>query len=96
MREKNFKLKRGYTWKQWLFYFSVLFLPMLQFLIFYVYVNANSILFSFQSYDMKQGLFQWNSDIFYNFKQVFDTIEKTEYVKNSFKNALFYFVNMLK
>ena len=87
MREKNFKLKRGYTWKQWLFYFSVLFLPMLQFLIFYVYVNANSILFSFQSYDMKQGLFQWNSDIFYNFKQVFDTIEKTEYVKNSFKNA---------
>jgi ABC-type sugar transport system permease subunit len=88
MKEKFFKSKHNYTWKQWVFYFAVLALPILQFLIFYVYVNANSILFSFQSYEIKQGEFQWNSDIFYNFKQVFDTIEKTEYVKNSFKNAL--------
>ena len=80
------KKKKGYTWKQWVFFWAILALPLVQFLLFYVYINFNSILFSFQRYDMKQGAFVWNG--LANFKEVFKMIESTPYLRAAFKNSV--------
>ena len=45
--------------------------PILQFLIFYVYVNFNSIILSLQQYNLETGQFTWLG--LDNFKQVNDT-----------------------
>lgn len=42
-----------------IFYFSLMALPMIQFLIFYVIVNSNSFLMAFQKYDPTLGRYIW-------------------------------------
>ena len=72
-----------------LFYACVVALPMLQFVIFYVAVNFNSILLAFQEYD-----FYGNSTYvgFDNFANVFEKLFKMEAFKTIAKNSAIAYV----
>ncbi|MBQ7913648.1 MAG: hypothetical protein IJ506_02455, partial [Clostridia bacterium] len=56
------KAKKGWTRKQkrLLFCSLILAVPILQFILFYVYVNLNSILLAFQTYERKSGATGYN------------------------------------
>ena len=59
--------------KDLVFFYALIILPVLQFLIFYVYVNFNSILLSFQRYDSASAGFVFLTDnIFKNYQSVFE------------------------
>lgn len=62
--------------------------PFLQFLIFYVVVNFNSVILSLQTYDLMKSKFFFADDLFINFKNVFrDLFTDTNMiycVRNSF------------
>lgn len=55
--------------RETVFYACVVFLPMLQFVIMYVWVNINSFLMGFQKYDVLTQSYVWNG--VENFKMVF-------------------------
>ena len=62
--------------KDAIFFYALLLLPVLQFLIFYIYVNFNSILMSFQRYDSVSASFTFLTDNpFKNFQGVFELTE---------------------
>ena len=71
------------------FYYVMITVPVLQFLIFYVGVNFNSILMAFQKYDNSSGkeIVIWNFD---NFKQIFSPAMAGDLLK-CLKNSLIYF-----
>lgn len=58
--------------KDLLVYIVLLAFPMIQFAIFYVYVNFNSILLSFKNYAFENGRYELSFAGFDNFKKVFD------------------------
>lgn len=59
--------------KDVIFFYALLILPVLQFVIFYICVNFNSILLSFQRYDSSTAGFVFlKDDIFKNFRTVFE------------------------
>ena len=68
--------------KRMVFYALVMFLPVLQFCVFYLYVNFNSFLLAFQKTD---GLtYQTSFSGFENFKKAWETLSSRPYlVKNS-------------
>lgn len=68
-----------------IFYIALMALPCLQFIIFWVCVNTNSLLLAFRTYDYQAG-FQWAG--FDNFIKVFKDIGKTEYLRASIGNSL--------
>ena len=76
--------------KQNLFFASIVALPILQFCICYIYVNINSIILSFQHYEVAQeGLgFDVTFAGFENFKQAIALISERMYM---FKNSLLLF-----
>ena len=74
--------------KENIFYWSILIIPLIQVLIFYVYVNFNSILLSFKVYD---GLNEYHWDFTENFKRVFQEL-KGYTLQTSVKNSLLIFV----
>ena len=89
----NRKKKSG-TKKDAVFYFSLLIFPILQFIIFYIIVNINSILLCFQEYDLINGgtsgfRFLSGDNFFDNFKAVFQ-LQKVRGVEVGvlFKNSL--------
>ena len=63
------KTKRKIKPRKLLFYLSIVTVPLIQFCIFYVGVNFNSIVMAFQSYDFATNTFYWNN--FENFKMAF-------------------------
>ena len=66
-----------------IFYYVMFAFPILQFLIFYIGVNLNSILLAFKSYDYQSGYtFVW----FDNFKQVVLDIVRLDYMKLAIRN----------
>ena len=67
-RRKNKALKGG-----GLFYASIVVLPILQFIVFYIVVNFNSFLMAFQSYDNSTGV-ETIKYTFGNFSYFFDKI----------------------
>lgn len=68
-----------------IFYYVMFAFPILQFLIFYIGVNLNSILLAFKSYDYQSGYtFVW----FDNFKQVVLDIVRLDYMKLAIRNSL--------
>lgn len=68
---QNSKVKS--STKDAIFFYALLIFPVLQFIIFYIYVNFNSILMSFQRYDSSQAGFTFlSSNIFKNFQGVFE------------------------
>ncbi len=70
---------------QLLFYCTVLAVPTLQFLIFYVAVNINSILLAFKGYDIKgeSSFIGWD-----NFAEVFRHFSETQFIKDALVNSL--------
>jgi ABC-type sugar transport system permease subunit len=58
--------------KKKLFYYGLMVIPLLQFCIFYIGVNFQSILLAFQDYDNLNGKFEFISgDLFKNFKDIY-------------------------
>lgn len=59
--------------KKLLFYIVFMALPIIQFCVFYIGVNFQSIMMAFQRYDSLTGVFSFlNEDLFANFKQIFE------------------------
>ncbi len=82
-----FKEKRK---KELIFYCILLAFPILQFCVFYLGVNINSIMLLFKKYDIKEG---YSFAGFDNFKTVFEMLtspeaQNHEILVNSFKNSL--------
>ena len=60
--------------------------PILHFLVFYVFVNINSVLLALQSYDMESGTYFF--DGFTQFKAVFDNFAHDLTMRFSLKNSI--------
>lgn len=63
--------KRKRLWikdRKKIFYYSLMIFPLVQFAIFYIGVNFQSILLAFQQYENNE--FSFHADVFYNFKEV--------------------------
>ena len=74
-RTKIKKEKRVKDVGELIFYICLIALPILQLAIFYVYVNFNSVLMSFQSYDTLNNKFTW--DFTSNFVKLWDDIQSS-------------------
>ena len=80
--------------KDRLFYISLCAIPLLQFLIFYVYVNINSVVMAFQEYvvdhDTNRGTFVWAQ--FKNFESLFFSFANEGILSTALKNTMISFV----
>lgn len=75
--------------KKLIFYIVCFSLPILQFLIFYVGVNFQSILLAFQKYDGKTTSFYFDTaDLWVNFKRVYSELTETSTLLVALKNSL--------
>lgn len=74
-----------------LFLTSVLIYPLTIFLVFYVYVNINCILLSFQDYDFQTGQYVWSSDLFSHFTEFFTMLRTEDFMSYSIKNSCILF-----
>ena len=84
--------------KELIFYVVMLALPVLQFSIFYLGVNFNSILMAFQRYDdtAKEFIFLDFPNVFKNFKDVFHALGTETVFPYALKNSLIaYFVSLI-
>lgn len=81
---------------EWLFVHLLLLLPLVQFAIMYVYVNFNSILLAFQTYNVFKGKFELGAG-FDNFKNVFaELFSSTGTLGIAFGNSIkMYLVSLL-
>ena len=87
------------TKRKLIFYILMVSLPILQYLIFYIYVNFNSILMSLQQYrviDNKQVyVFDFN-DLFANYRKVLNEIFHAQWMIGTIKNsAKLYFISLI-
>lgn len=73
-------------WRKWLFYGALIILPLLQFAIMYVYVNFNSLIMAFRSYDVETN--RWSWIWFENFKDIFYDIGRLPTLKAGFSNSI--------
>ena len=74
------------------FFYTMVAIPILQFIIFYIIVNFNSILLAFKQYEVLPGegyATKWA--YFSNFQAIFSEWASTEYIRNTLPNALKYF-----
>ncbi len=84
-------MKKGIKNKmQWFFYVSMVTIPLLHFILFYVYVNFNSILLAFKTYDTSISDFVWlkGGEIFDNFKTVIKMFSDPNYAPSNFSAAM--------
>ena len=84
-------MKKGIKNKmQWVFYVSMVAIPLLHFILFYVYVNLNSILLAFKTYDASISDFVWNKggEMFDNFKTVIKMFSDPSYAPTDFSVAM--------
>lgn len=89
---KQIKVENGFSkqrTKENIFYACLIALPMLNFIVFYLGVNFNSILLAFKSYDA-QGVASFAG--FENFKAVFDNLKGEAVVAVSLKNSAFIYI----
>lgn len=70
-----------------IFYYSLMIFPLLQFCIFYIGVNFQSILFAFQKYEDSKFVFL-TEDPFANFKQIINNCIDSTVVLTAFKNSI--------
>lgn len=75
---------------QWLFYGCMVAIPLLHFCMFYVYVNINSIVLAFKSYNPQITDFVWNKgdEIFKNFATVIKMFTDSTYAPSNFSQAM--------
>ena len=71
-----------------IFYICGVAWPVIQFIVFYVFVNFNSILLSFMNFDIRSGYSFAGID---NFKRVFSEIATQPFLKTAFKNTFLIF-----
>lgn len=83
------KIKKRRQAKKLGFYLAIVALPMLQYCIFYIGVNLNSILMAFQSYDAVAGKFYF--DGFVNFERIFEEFGSNGHLLNALKNSVMYY-----
>ena len=84
--------------KDLIFYITLLAIPVLQFSIFYVGVNFNSLLMAFQKYDDTNKVFKFLnfSNLFQNFVDVFEALGTETVFPYALKNSLIsYFVSLV-
>ena len=74
------------NWKNIIFCCLVLFFPLLQFAVFYIGVNFNSIFLSFKSFDYDTGRYAFAG--FDNFKQVIYNFKELYVLQKSLTNSL--------
>ena len=71
-----------------IFYICGVAWPVIEFIVFYVFVNFNSILLSFRNFDIQSGYSFAGID---NFKRVFSEIATQPFLKTAFKNTFLIF-----
>lgn len=71
--------------KRLLFIWGMLAIPLLQWLIFFVYVNIDSVVMSFQTMNYKTGEIQWTLN---NYKRFFYEWNALPQISNAVKNSL--------
>lgn len=71
--------------KRTLFIIGMLAIPLLQWLVFFVYVNIDSVLMSFQTMNYKTGAMEWSLN---NFKRFIHEWDALPHMKNAVKNSL--------
>lgn len=73
-----------------IFYWSILALPLLQFVIFYIGVNMNSFALAFQEFDLYDGglKFLGFNRLWMNFKAVFQEFGEADYLLTAFSNSI--------
>lgn len=76
--------------KQLIFYICIIALPLLQFCIFYIGVNINSILLAFKEFDTNTNQYIFVG--FDNFKKIFNDWVNTPVLKVALKNSLIMYV----
>ncbi len=76
--------------KNLLFYILMATLPLLQYAIFYIYVNIDSVLLAFKHYQIVGNGYEYvlNENIFSNFKDVFVQLFTDDTMLNTIKNSL--------
>ena len=89
-RREGVKKIFGMRKSHFFFYVSIVAFPILQFLIFFVYMNLNSFALAFQKYDFDAGKFVW--DGFKNFQKIFLDFTQDESMRASVKNSLVLFL----
>jgi ABC-type sugar transport system permease subunit len=76
-----------------IFYIAVMALPCLQFIIFWVAVNINSIMLAFRDYHPESNTYTFYG--FQNFVDVIKDLERIAFMKTAFKNSfLVYFISL--
>jgi len=88
--QKKSRKKLNKKQKDLIFYIAVLAFPIIQFSIFYLDVNFNSILLSFRSYDVMNGTYIWAG--LDNFKMVFSDLMSDAIFSIAFKNSIIAFI----
>ena len=73
-----------------IFYSLGIALPLLQFFVFYLYVNINSFVLAFEKLDYQNGGYVFAG--FENFKQIFLDFKATTYLQSSISNSLILFI----
>jgi len=77
-----------------IFYICLVAIPLAQFILFYIFVNFNSILLSIKSYDAVTGEYSWVG--IKNFERFFIEFKTTTIFKTALKNSLVaYFAKLL-
>ena len=79
--------------KKRIFIIGMLAFPLLQFMLFYIAVNINSIALAFQKMNVATGRFEFAG--FENFADVFKNIAGDAFLQQVFKNSLFMFLASL-
>lgn len=72
------------------FYWTILAFPLLQFCVFYIGVNFNSVLLSFKNYSVNDGVYYWLGfdNLFANYRQFFFDLANDLVLGFSLKNSL--------
>ena len=88
MQNSGAKKRKFVLSKKWTFYTLMMALPLLQFVIFYILVNFNSILMAFQTYNKLDG-FRFDSTLT-NFRRFFSEFRNGTLISGGIRNSLIY------
>lgn len=84
MKKNNLNAIKNYG--QWVFYFTMIAIPVLHFIFFYIGVNFNSILLAFEEYDYETGSYFISG--FQNFSKVFSSMVDSSVMGNAYRNTI--------
>ena len=92
---KTAKIKHKGDVSELIFYISLIALPVIQVAIFYFYVNFNSIMMSFKTYDTLKDKFVW--DFGANFSRLWTELTETSILWDALKNSfiVWFFTSVL-